>query len=205
MSTRAIVDRMAARIATLEADLAEARPKAEAAERRAEAIRCYRRGGMGHSLSVWDMEETDRAILVACPEVVEPAPAAPPVYRCKCGWEGGGAMVETVDGQDYHSDPRGHTSPGLHLCGPVAMVESAPAPAQRWRCACGWEGTAEAGSIDRASSTHLIVGRVHRSACGPVVPVGAPPELERPSAERQEGGDMLEGGRAGRGSSVGAG
>lgn len=56
-----------ARIATLEAELAAIRPKAEAAERRAEAIRQSLRSTR-NPVSVWQLEEADRAILDACPE-----------------------------------------------------------------------------------------------------------------------------------------
>lgn len=44
------------------------RPKAEAAERRAELLRTCRGGGMGHSMAAMELAESDRAILAACQE-----------------------------------------------------------------------------------------------------------------------------------------
>lgn len=133
---RGLADARVTIIATLERELAEARqrdedatdlilrqgreldamrPKAEAAERRAEALRVI---GDVHQIGVL-MGEADRAILAACPaeeprQVVEPAPA-PARYRCEgCGWEGSdawdhqGAMVHGYGGED--------------VCGPVVPV-----------------------------------------------------------------------------------
>lgn len=61
-------DEARARIATLERELEAMRPKAEAAERRAELLRTCRGGGMGHSMAAMELAESDRAILAACQE-----------------------------------------------------------------------------------------------------------------------------------------
>lgn len=127
---RGLADARVTIIATMERELAAMRPKAEAAERRAEALRVI---GDVHQIGVL-MGEADRAILAACPaeeprEVVEPAPAAAR-WRCEgCGWEGEAADLATSNGH-VAIVPDANGDPEPNLCGPcVPITDAQPAGA----------------------------------------------------------------------------